>query len=393
MSSRIKKRKPESQANSDQETALARQELETFGTVLDKTPGALNEGEKWWCERYQWLKDCGYILRSRYAPDWVPSWHGTDKNSQVCVDGVIPRYNHLMDAIRISDGTDVILKSIKKSRHPFEAEIGKFFTSEPLMSDPANHCVPIFEVLSVPENDDRIILVMPMLRAYSDPRFDTVGEVVDCIHQLFEGLRFMHSHHVAHRDCMKLNILMDATSLYPESFNPWRSRWTRDLKGYAKHLTRTRRPPKYYFIDFGISRRYSPSDSNPREPPIRGGDRSVPEFQGSDEPQNPFPTDVYYLGNVLREDFIQSKMGLSFLDGLVADMVQGDPSKRPAMNEVVVRFEGICKGLSSWKLRSRVADKNEGIRSRLIRDAGHWTRRLISIARGHPPVPKLKPSL
>jgi hypothetical protein len=46
--------------------------------------------------------------------------------------------------------------------------------------------VPIYDVLEVPTDDDLAIIVMPLLRDASDPYFDSVGEVVDCIHQLFE---------------------------------------------------------------------------------------------------------------------------------------------------------------------------------------------------------------
>jgi hypothetical protein len=31
-----------------------------------------------------------------------------------------------------------------------------------------------------------VIIIMPLLRDSVDPYFDTVGEVVDCIHRLFE---------------------------------------------------------------------------------------------------------------------------------------------------------------------------------------------------------------
>jgi hypothetical protein len=101
---------------------------------------------------------------------------------------------------------------------------------------------------------------------------------------------------------MDLNIMMDATPLYPIPYHPCVTTMRRDYKGKAKYKTRTQRPVKYYFIDFGLSRRYEP-DVVPLEDPIRGGDKTVPEFQNSDEPRNPFPTDVYYLGNLIREDF------------------------------------------------------------------------------------------
>lgn len=34
--------------------------------------------------------------------------------------------------------------------------------------------------------DDRVILVMPLLRWYDDPPFQTIGEAVDLFSQLFE---------------------------------------------------------------------------------------------------------------------------------------------------------------------------------------------------------------
>jgi hypothetical protein len=46
--------------------------------------------------------------------------------------------------------------------------------------------VPIYDVLQVLDEDDRVLLVMPLLREYSSPRFDTFGEAVDFFKQIFE---------------------------------------------------------------------------------------------------------------------------------------------------------------------------------------------------------------
>ena len=108
---------------------------------------------------------------------------------------------------------------------------------------------------------------------------------------------------------MNQNIMMDPKPLYPEPYHPRVIEWNRDLSHPAKHHTRTTHPTKYYFIDFGISRKYDPADLPPKEPPIFGGDRSVPEFNRSDEPCDPFPTDIYYVGNLIREDFLQVRSG------------------------------------------------------------------------------------
>jgi hypothetical protein len=103
---------------------------------------------------------------------------------------------------------------------------------------------------------------------------------------------------------MNLNIMMDG-SMYPDSWHPCRDYKTRDYSGDAEHYSRTQRPPKYYFIDFGISRRFSPDDKYPLAYPILGGDKSAPEFKKSADQCNPFPTDIYYLGNMIRQDFLQ----------------------------------------------------------------------------------------
>jgi len=98
---------------------------------------------------------------------------------------------------------------------------------------------------------------------------------------------------------------MDPTELYPESFHPWKQKYSRDYRGMAKHHMRTQYPPKYYLIDFGISRRYGEDEVNPREGPIWGRDKTVPEFQKSNAFQDPFPTDIYYVGNMMNTECLE----------------------------------------------------------------------------------------
>ena len=47
------------------------------------------------------------------------------------------------------------------------------------------------------------------------------------------------------------------------------------------------------------------------------------------------------------------KSGFIFLAGLEANMTDPDPSKRPTIEEVVIRYAEIRRMLSSWKLRQR----------------------------------------
>ena len=93
--------------------------------------------------------------------------------------------------------------------------------------------------------------------------------------------------------------------MFPDMFHPIMQRLKRDYSGIAKSHTRTARPTKYYIIDFGISRKYKPSDLPALEPIIHGGDKSVPEHQNAYGSCDPFPTDVYYIGNTIREKILQ----------------------------------------------------------------------------------------
>jgi hypothetical protein len=96
--------------------------------------------------------------------------------------------------------------------------------------------------------------------------------------------------------------MFDPSGMYPRGFHPTQINRSCDFKGKAKRYTRTQRPPRYYLIDFGLSRQYVSRDTF--DEPLRGGDKSVPEHR-SRELCNPFHTDVYYLGNLVRREFIQ----------------------------------------------------------------------------------------
>jgi hypothetical protein len=144
------------------------------------------------------------MLRPRYMPDWEPSWSGKEIVSEwdyadgvplhvssmyVCTtiyDDLKQRGTVICDGTRMSDGTYVALKILKPSIHPYEIDIGTFFSSDSLAHNPRNHCVPILEVLKVPDDDDMVIIVMPLLRYWDSPPFETVGEVVEFLGQLLE---------------------------------------------------------------------------------------------------------------------------------------------------------------------------------------------------------------
>ncbi|KAG2364053.1 hypothetical protein BDR07DRAFT_1280698 [Suillus spraguei] len=356
-------------------------------------PGGLDPDEIWWRDHFLWLKDVGYELRPRHAPDWVPSWQGTDKYWALCEDSWRMPATQVASATRTSDGARVVLKRIQPSIHPHEIEVGNFLASEPLKRQRENHCVEMLDVLQVPDEADETILVLPLLRPFDNPPFETIGEIIDFTLQVFEGLQFMHKHRVAHRDCMNLNIMMDPRQMYRHPFHPCRPAKRLDMKGRAKYRSRTECPPRYLFIDFGISRRYHASQNAPLEPPIWGGYKGVPEFQTSNEPCNPFPTDVWYLGFALQQQLLDVRISFSlfwrFMEPLVSDMTQTDPTRRPTMDEVMSRFVPTYNALSPWKLRSRAVMKEEWIIMRPFRGLFHWLRCIRFLWRRLPAIPSL----
>ncbi|KAJ7162149.1 kinase-like domain-containing protein [Mycena filopes] len=358
----------------------------------------MTDQEIWWRDHQVWLQEqCGYMLRPRFRPGWVPSWKHTGKllfdseDARPLLTGVA------IDATRLSDGVVVTLKRVDAKLHPHEQSIGELLSSASKANDPRNHCVPILDVIQVPDTNI-ILLVMPLLRRYVNPRFDTFGEAVDFFGQ---GLKFMHDLNIAHRDCNGSNIMMDASNMYPEGFHFQHPERAADFSGYAKHYTRTQRPPRYYLIDFGLSRVYrSKTDPPPLEPVIYGGDRSAPEFINNDE-CNPFPTDVYYLGNMIRTDFLDglfpenpdlnSKMlGFEFIRPLVNAMTAEDPTERPTIDEVAERFVVIRKRLNFWKLRSRVVKSDDvPFPFSLKYIIPHWRRRFQFIRHRVPAIPNV----
>ncbi|GJJ14673.1 hypothetical protein Clacol_008939 [Clathrus columnatus] len=320
-------------------------------------PGEITPQEEFWIEHQRWLESCGYMLRPRYHPDWIPSWKSSKKKSYTFEDGQIlpPTLAGLMDAKRISDGKLVKLKRVFKPEHPFEAEIGLYFSSPALKDDPHNHCIPILDILEVPDVDDLVLLVMPLLRPYNNPSFVTIGETVDFLKQILQVS--------ATRDCTGVNILMDPKDMYPQGYHPMSilRNWEKDT--FAKHRTRTECPPRYYLADFGLSRKYDPNDEPVLDYPIRGADKSVPEFQdeGSFERSDPFATDIYYLGNMIREDFINRYFGLAFIRPLVENMIKKDPSARPSIDQVIQQFQASCESLTkNWFEEEKDFQKNYG---------------------------------
>ena len=102
----------------------------------------------------------------------------------------------MIDATRIADNAHVILKRISKDDSLQEVEILKYFSQEPIASDPLNHTVPLLEELQPPDDPKASIVVLQVLRPYDNPEFDTIGEGLGFIYQLLEVRFRWASYHI-----------------------------------------------------------------------------------------------------------------------------------------------------------------------------------------------------
>ena len=89
-----------------------------------------------------------------------------------------------MDATRLRDGKRVMLKKVYPEEGPHELIITQLFSSREFARDPRNHCVPLLDILEA-QNGQKL-MVLPFLRPFNNPRFQTFGEFVAFFAQICE---------------------------------------------------------------------------------------------------------------------------------------------------------------------------------------------------------------
>ena len=219
-----------------------------------------------------------------------------------------------MNATRQHDGTEVRLKKVEGS---YELKIAQFLSHR--TEDSRNHCVPLWGIIEIPNDQDQIrqiLMVIPIFSPLDNPPvprpvktfrhfvafFTQISEVGSFHHPpsqmnsdmaLDQNLQFMHEQNIAHRGAWMFthrmgrdtvnNIMFDPSEMHPK-------------KG-----------PRY-MIYFSLSRRYLSQEVI--EEPLHVGDKSVPEHQHGTK-CNPFYTDIYYLGNLVRREFIDVRLATS----------------------------------------------------------------------------------
>ncbi|KAJ3009470.1 hypothetical protein NUW54_g2770 [Trametes sanguinea] len=227
-----------------------------------------------------------------------------DKRTQ---DGVLlpdellwrDRYNpDVLDAVSMADGSCVAIKAVRKGGD--EIRISQFLST---LQDSKNHCVPIVDALEDPLDSSKTLMIMRYLLPWDEPELAMVYDVVDFVTQMLEGLAFLHNLRIAHRDIAPQNVMMDGRALYPHGHHPvWRDR-SPDAIHDLTPLARIDHPVKYYYVDFGLSVRFSPGQSTLVVGDV-GRDAEVPELS-STVPYDAFKADIYALGNFFDKELAQ----------------------------------------------------------------------------------------
>ncbi|KAL5531073.1 hypothetical protein ACEPAG_3949 [Sanghuangporus baumii] len=260
-------------------------EARLFRQLEDHGDFDLTQVERSWTEEYDYLLSLGYQLRPRFHPGWTPSWRGTDIPPVACEDSVEHFRWSCIDAKRLKDGKIVTIKRIPP--YTLEADIACMLSTRERLRDPMNHCVPIYDCFPNTRNArGGFFIVMPLLRAFNEPSFAYVDEVVDFVRQTLEGLVYIHSHNVVHRDLSDSNIMMDGRAMYgKKGFH------LSDQDVRADNVSKLAKPKTRR----DVGRRLVTG--------IRAQDREIPELS-SVVPYDPFAVDLFTLGNVFKRNFL-----------------------------------------------------------------------------------------
>ncbi|CAE6346010.1 unnamed protein product [Rhizoctonia solani] len=349
----------------------------------------LSSNEKLWAKNQPYLLEKGYQLRPRYRPGWVRSWEGTNRNPRACEDSLTISSFKIMDATRVRDGKRVIIKAFDTQATPNELPILQYLSTEAIQLDPRNHCACALDSFPVPDEDGWTFVVMETYHSLFVTPFETIGEVVELIRQLLEGLAFMQNLNLAHRDCASRNIVMKADEIFKSTPHPHPTYafLTEDRRDFVRYHPRRNHSVKYYFIDFGLATLFPSYAERSLVVGADGRERDIPELSTPDTPYDPFKVDICIIGKLIWRDFyVKSSRSLYFLEPLVKRLIEVDPSERPTADEAFADFELIRETLEP-RILARALDPNVFQRFMYsLSDGFHWTCNLFrqSVLRRQP---------
>ncbi|KIM39299.1 hypothetical protein M413DRAFT_447245 [Hebeloma cylindrosporum] len=326
-------------------------------------PEDRGEHEMFWVSLQPHLLSRGYKLRPRYDPEWTPSWTKPGGKHRGFYEDSLRGGAKLLDGIRISDNMKVVFKPVATSSD--ELALAILLSSPKARADTRNCAVPVLDVVDIPGNDERVLMVMPMLKEIFNVPFRRVGEVVEMLEQFLYCLQFLHENNIVHMDFCRYNLMMDGSRIIPKGWH-FCNAYSHDGVSFASAFEWNDRwsvrPVQYYLIDFGLSRQLQ--DASTRVVGDWGQDRTVPEMS-FEIPSDPFKVDVYQLGNAIKE-YVAAYTGLRILDPLIENMTASDPVKRFTADQAVLYFQERKAKWSKRAMKSRIWKKGTPFKRRFM---------------------------
>ncbi|KAI0062512.1 hypothetical protein BV25DRAFT_1803963 [Artomyces pyxidatus] len=361
----------------------------------EKSP-KLNHLEVLWRDRQPFLGFRGYNLRPRLRPGWRRSrTNGVTYDPRIEEERAVTRSDvpfDCIDATRISDGKLVYIKRLVRHGLAMSPNLRsatiEFYLGQ-LASHPLNHSVPILDMFEDPHDPAAFYVVTPhLLPVDLKHHFKYIGEILDFGEQILAGLVFDHYHGVAHLDCTRRSVMMNASTLYPQGYHPIDPTMTPDFRAHTKRRSCLSAGVRYHLVCTHHTL-HIPHTTGPT-PLVEGHccTDCPPEVCRREPAYDPFKADVYNTGQIFRLLFQQHYCNLEFLEPFIDSMTRQNPAERPTARQVLQEWRAMRCTFSAferhWRLRRRRSNDFNEAESRchrFFKDCVHFTQVLRHLAK------------
>ncbi|KAF8520610.1 kinase-like domain-containing protein [Hysterangium stoloniferum] len=273
-----------------------------------------------------WVTSRDYILRppndNERCPD--PFAYRIGVSDEIDHKPFFALIKNSMCPARTLDDRDVLIKLVAKGNDGLNhLEALRRLAIGSVGSRGDNHTVPVLRIITL---EDMTFVIFPLMApGFTLGWYNQLHETIDAATQLLEGLAFVHSRLVAHRDIGDDNVLINFVNgprVREGTTGPFRCHF----------------PVRYYLNDFEFAAcftEHSPPSAHlvsgiPIHPrPIEHYGRIPAPEMLSGTPYCPFKCDVWQMGMLFCETFNQISALPSEIKQIYLEMANDNPLSRP----------------------------------------------------------------